>query len=336
MTAAGGRKCLVTGGTGLLGLNLVRLLVREGWDVSVLSRSQANRHYLSDIPVTFFTGDVGQGDGLDQATAGQEVVFHVAGDTGWWKKRYAQQWRTNVDGTVNIIQSARRSGVRRVIHTSTVDTIGYNPEGLADESWTDFNFDRFLYHYAISKREAEKRALALNGDGIEVVAILPASMIGPYDVTLQYGRLFAELRDGKVAAVPCGGVSFNHVEAVAEAHIAAADRGVPGERYICAGEPVSYRRLFETIAAKMSARAPRLTAPSWLLIAYGWTEEAIASLTGKPPQINPGMAFYMSCDAFYSSDKAVAALAYRLVPLEQAVDDAYEFLVEKGFLGKNS
>jgi nucleoside-diphosphate-sugar epimerase len=172
----------------------------------------------------------------------------------------------------------------------------------------------------------------LNGDGIEVVVILPASMIGPYDVTLQYGRLFAELRDGKVAAVPCGGVSFNHVEAVAEAHIAAADRGVPGERYICAGEAVTYRRLFETIAAKVSARAPRLTAPPWLLIAYGWGDEAIAGLTGKPPQINPGMAYYMSCKAYFCSDKAVAALGYRMTPLEQGVEDAHRFLVENGFL----
>ena len=326
------RRCLVTGGTGLLGLNLVRRLVGEGWTVSVLSRGEANRNYLSDLPVTFFTGDIGTSEGLDRATAGQEVVFHVAGDTGWWNKRVAQQWRTNVDGTVNIIQSARRNGVRRVIHTSTVDTIGFNPGGLADETWTEFNFDRFGYHYAVSKREAEKRALALNGDGIEVVAILPASMIGPYDVTLQYGRLFAELRDGKVAAVPCGGVSFNHVEAVANAHIAAADRGIPGERYICAGEALTYRRLFESIAARMSVRAPRLTAPRWLLIGYGWADEAIASVTGKAPQINPGMAYYMSCNAFYSSDKAVATLGYRLVPLEQAIDDAHRFLLREGFL----
>jgi nucleoside-diphosphate-sugar epimerase len=322
----------VTGGTGLLGLNLVRRLVRDGWDVSVLSRGTGNRHYLSDLPITFFTADVGTAEGLDLATAGQEVVFHVAGDTGWWKKRYAQQWRTNVDGTLNVIHSARRSGVRRVVHTSTVDTIGYNPHGLADENWSHFNFDRFNYHYATSKREAEKRALALNGEGIEVVAILPASMIGPYDVTLQYGRLFAELRDGKVAAVPCGGVSFNHVDAVAEAHVAAADRGIPGERYICAGEPVTYRHLFETIAAKMSARAPRLTAPVWLLIGYGWADEAIASLTGKPPQINPGMAYYMSCKAYYSSDKAIAELGYRVVPLQQGVDDAHRFLTGNGFL----
>jgi nucleoside-diphosphate-sugar epimerase len=327
-----GRRCLVTGGTGLLGLNLVRRLVREGWNVSVLSRGETNRKYLADLPITFFTGDVGEAEGLDQATAGQEVVFHVAGDTGWWKKRYARQWRTNVDGTVNIIQSAKRSGVRRVVHTSTVDTIGFNPNGLADENWTDFNFGGIGYHYADSKREAEKRALALNGDAIEVVAILPASMIGPYDVTLQYGRLFAELRDGKVAAVPCGGVSFNHVEAVAEAHIAAADRGVPGERYICAGEAVTYRRLFETIAAKVSARAPRLTAPRWLLVAYGLADESIANLTGKAPQINPGMARYMSCNAYFSSDKAVSALGYRMVPLEQGVDDAHRFLMENGFL----
>ena len=326
------RKCLVTGGTGLLGLNLVRQLVSAGWDVSVLSRGEANRRWLSDLPVTFFQGDIGEAGDLVPALAGQEVVFHVAGDTGFWKRRYAAQWRTNVDGTVNVIEAARGARVRRVVHTSTVDAIGFNPNGVADESWTDFNLGRFGYHYAISKREAEKRALAFNGDGIEVVVLQPASMVGPYDVTLQFGRLFEELRDGKVPAAPGGGACFNHVGAVAEAHIAAADRGRPGERYICAGEAVSYRRLFETMAGHVSARAPRLVAPGWALIAYGWIEETIAGITGKQPQINPGMGYYMSCMPVYRSDKAIAELGYRLVPLERSVDDAYRFLIGNGFL----
>lgn len=324
------RKCLVTGGTGLLGLNLVRQLVAEGWDVSVLSRGEANRKWLSDLPVRFFQGDVA--GSVDAAMAGQDVVFHVAGDTGFWKKRYPAQWRTNVDGTVNVIEAARKAGVRRVVHTSTVDALGFDPKGVADENWADFNLGRFGYHYAISKREAERRALALNGDGIEVVAIQPASMIGPYDVTLQYGRLFAELRDGKVPAIPGGGACFNDVRAVAEAHVAAADRGRAGERYICAGEFISYRRLFESIARRVSVRAPRLVAPGWALIGYGWLAEAAAGFTGKAPDLNPGMAYYMSRNPVYSSGKAVAELGYRIVPFEESLDEAHRFLSENGFL----
>ncbi len=322
----------MTGGTGLLGINLVRCLVAEGWDVTVMSRHEANAKFLSDLPIAYIWGDICARGDIDKATLGQEVVFHVAGDTSWWNRQYARQWRTNVDGTVSVIESARRNGVRRVVHTGTVDTIGYNPAGVADENWPVFNFDRFNYHYAISKREGEKRALALNGDGIEVVVIQPASMIGPYDVNLQYGRLFKDLRDGKVAAVPCGGVSFNHVVEVARAHVAAADLGAPGERYICAGESVTYRRLFDTIAKKMSVRAPRITVPPWVLIAYGWIDETIAAFTGTAPQMNPGMAFYMSCNAFYSSDKAITDLGYKITPFDDAVDDAHRFLLDNGFL----
>ncbi len=173
------RRCLVTGGTGLLGLNLVHALLERDWDVTVISRRAASSRFLASLPITIISGDINDREQIDRATLGQEIVFHVAGDTSWWKRRYAAQWRTNVDGTVSVILSARRNGVRRVVHTSTVDTIGYNPQGLADETWPVFNFDRFNYHYAISKREAEKRALALNGSAIEVVALLPASMIGP-------------------------------------------------------------------------------------------------------------------------------------------------------------
>jgi dihydroflavonol-4-reductase len=329
-----GRTCLVTGGTGLLGINLVRCLVAQGWNVTVLSQRADNAKFLSDLPITYICGDIADPEHIDRATAGQEVVFHVAGDTSWWKKQYPRQWRTNVDGAVNVIESARRNGVRRVVHTSTVDTIGYNPKGVADENWPIFNFNRLNYHYAISKREGERRALAFNGNGIEVVVIQPASMMGPYDVNLQYGRLFADLRDGKMAAVPCGGVSFNHVVEVAKAHVTAADLGVPGERYICAGEQVSYRRLFDVIARKISARAPRITVPPWVLIAYGWIDETIAGFTNVAPQMNPGMAFYMSCNAFYSSDKAIANLGYKITPFEEAVDDTHRFLLDNGFLNK--
>ncbi len=300
-----------------------------------MSRREANAKFLSDLPIAYMCGDICERGDIDKATLGQEVVFHVAGDTSWWNRQYARQWRTNVYGTVSVIESARRNGVRRVVHTSTVDTIGYNPAGVADENWPVFNFDQFNYHYAISKREGEKRALALNGDGIEVVVIQPASMIGPYDVNLQYGRLFKDLRDGKVAAVPCGGVSFNHVAEVARAHVVAADLAAPGERYICAGEPVTYRRLFDAIAKKMFVRAPRITVPSWVLIAYGWIDETLAAFTGKPPQMNPGMAFYMSCNAFYSSDKAIADLGYKITPFDDAVDDAHRFLSDNGFLTRS-
>ncbi len=322
----------MTGGTGLLGINLARLLAVQGWNVTVLGRNGTNARFLADLPISFVAADICDEARLDQAARGQEVVFHVAGDTSWWNRHYDRQWRTNVDGTVMVIEAARRHGVRRVVHTSTVDTIGYDPHGVADETWPDFNFGRFDYHYAISKREAERRALAFNGRGIEVVALLPGSMIGPYDVNLQYGRLFRDLRDRKVAGVPCGGVSFNHVGAVAQAHLTAADQGVPGQRYICAGENLSYRRLFEVIAARVSAPVPRLTVPSWALISYGWLDEAIAAWTKKPPQMNPGMGFYMSRNAYYRSDKAIRELGYQIQSFESAVDDAHRFLLENGFL----
>lgn len=327
-------KCLVTGGTGFLGTNLVHELVNSGWDVRVIVRKNSNTNYIKSLPIEIVQGEITNKADVDSAVAGCDVVFNVAGDTSFWKKYFDRQRLVNVEAPSIIAEACIKHGVKRLIHTSTVDIFGCNPAGVANEKWTDYNFANTGYNYSDTKREGERRVLEYNKKGLEVVVIYPGSMIGPYDFTLQYGRLFFELRDGKVPGCPAGGASFCHVTDVAKAHIAAVTKGVPGEGYICAGENISYKSLFDLIAAKFDKKAPSLILKRWMMVTYGFIMQTISEFTKQAPEMDLGNARYMSINAWYDSSKAIKTLGYQITPTTKSIDDAYVWYDQNGYFDK--
>lgn len=325
-------KCLVTGATGFLGANMVHELVRLKWKVRAFGLPGSNAKYIASLPVEIAYGDVTDPADVGRAVKGVDAVFHIAGDTSWWRNHFDRQRRINTEGPVNVAEACLKHGVKTLVHTSTVDALGYFPGGIADESWPDYNYGGTGYNYADTKREGERRVKAFNGKKLKVVVIYPGSMMGPFDFTLQYGRLFFDLRDGKVPACPPGGASFAHVRDVAGAHIAAVKKGRGGEGYICAGENITYRDLFEKIAQKFGKHAPGVTMPPAVFTAYGHICEAVSRVTRKPPEVDPGMARYMSVCAFYDSAKAARELGYCVTPVQAMIDDAFAWYRENGFL----
>ena len=324
-------KCLVTGASGFLGTNLVHELVKEGWNVRAIVRKNSNTKYIQSLPIEIVYGDITNPADVDSAVEGCEVVFNVAGDTSFWKKRFEIQRKVNVEAPSIIAEACIKHKVKRLVHTSTVDIFGCNPDGVADEKWTDYNFANTGYNYSDTKREGEKRVLEYNKKGLEVVVIYPGSMIGPFDFTLQYGRLFFDLRDGNVPGCPAGGASFCHVTDVAKAEIAAATKGVPGEGYICAGENITYKALFDIIAAKFDKKAPGMIMKKWMMVTYGYVMQTISEFTNKAPEMDPGNARYMSINAWYKSSKAIETLGYQITPTPQSVNDAYDWYKRNGY-----
>lgn len=327
-------KCLVTGATGFLGTNLVHELVKIGWDIRTIVRPDSNTKHIKSLPIEIVYGDITKQQDLENAVLGCDIVFNVAGDTSFWKRHFERQRQINVEGPSMLAEACLKHKVKRLVHTSTVDVLGYNPTGVADEKWTDYNFHNTAYNYADTKREGEIRVLKYNSKGLEVVVVYPGSMIGPYDFTLQYGRLFFDLRDGKVPGCPAGGASFGHVTEVAKAHITAAIQGVPGEGYICSGVNITYKELFDLIAAKFGKKAPNFIMKTWMLVTYGYAMQTLSVFTGKAPEIDPGNARYMSVNAWYDSSKAVKELNYHIIPVTQMIDDAYNWYKENGYFDK--
>lgn len=325
-------KCLVTGATGFLGTNLVHELVKQGWDVRASGRSE--NKFLHDLPIEFVRGDITNKADVERMVSGCDMVFHVAGDTSFWNQRNQQQRQINIDGAVNIAEACIKYDVKRLIYTSTVDVFGYNPNGGSiDETSGRYNFDNMGYNYGDSKYEADIRLRAYHSQ-LEIVTIYPGFMIGPFDFTLQLGRVFFDLAKGKLPATPSGGGSYCHVGDVAKAHIAAAINGKAGDGYICAGMPhsnLSHHEAFARMAKAIDAKPPRWVAPRGALVAYGYGCEFISRFSKQAPDMNPGQARYLSCPQYASSAKAIRELDYQVPDIEQCIDDALSWYRQQGY-----
>lgn len=327
------RRVLVTGATGFLGTNIVHALLERGYgDIVAFGLPGTASTYIDKPGVSITHGDVTRKEEVRAVMKDVDVVLHIAGDTSFWKHRFRRQREVNVDGTRNVMAAALDAGVRKVIHTSTVDALGFNPVSLADETWDRFTYAGYGYNYAETKRDGEAIVMDHAARGLDVSVINPGSMIGPCDHTLQFGRLFMDIRDKKVPGIPPGGAPWAHVVEVAKAHVAAIERAKPGERYICGGVNASYRDVFAAIAASMGVDPPAWVMPRWFVVFYGYLAELGAAFTGKPPGLNPGQARYMSAFPRYDSSKAARELGFTSLALETMIADARDWYVANGFL----
>jgi len=326
-------KYLVTGATGFLGTNVVNELVADGCDVRASGMHGSNTKYLDALPVEIVLADITDQAEVDALVEGCGVVLHVAGDTSFWKKRFELQRRINVEGTINVAEACLKHGVERMVHTSTLDVLGHDPDRkLITEQTGRFNFDRMGYNYGETKLEAERRLRSYEAErDLDVVFIYPGFMCGPFDFTLQLGSVFFLLRDGSLPGAPPGGSSFCHVTEVARAHISAVTKGRRGEAYICAGHNMPTREWFDHMADAIGAPHVKRTLPEWAFVAYGHLAETISSVTNKPPDMNPGQARYMSKFQYMDCTKAINELGYVISDVPTVIGDALQWYRSEGY-----
>lgn len=325
-----GRTAFVTGGTGFIGVNLIELLVDEGWQVTALHRASSNLTYLKRFPISLAEGSITDRESLERAIPeGTEVVFHVAGDTSFWSKKNAMQDAINIDGTKNMVEVAAKKGVRTFIHTSSNSVWG-RATGVITEDTPSHGKDSWI-NYERSKHLGEIEALKGVDLGMKVVVLNPGDVAGPYDAN-NWGRLFFLLRDGALPAIGGGRVTLTHVHDVARAHLAAVDLGASGERYLLTGEDHELAELAAEMAALSGAKVPR-KAPAWVLKLYGRFSVMLSALTGKEPDVTPELAeIATSPGATFRSDKAIQQLGYRIQPMSVSVRDNFYWLVKEGLL----
>jgi dihydroflavonol-4-reductase len=324
------KTAFVTGGTGFIGINLVELLVREGWEVTALHRTTSNLTYLKRFPVALAEGSLTERDSLERAIPeGTDVVFHVAGDTSFWSKHDARQNAINIDGTRNMVEVAASKGVGTFIHTSSNSAWGRVKGTVTEE--TPCEGKSSWINYERSKHLGELEALKGTKLGMKVVVMNPGDVAGPYDANT-WGRLFFLLRDGDLPAVSPGTVTLTHVHDVVRAHLDAVTKGRSGERYILAGEDCDVADFVAEAARVSGTKAPRKV-PAWVLKLYGRASVMVAVVTGKEPDVTPEIAAVTSAiGTTFRSDKAMRELGYRIQPMPTTVRDNYEWLVKEGLL----
>ena len=241
------RTAFVTGGTGFVGLNLVKELMIRGWDVTALHRPSSDLKLLKRFRPKLAVGELGDPAALLAAIPqGTDTVFHVAGNTNMWRGGNAQQTRDNVDGTRNIVEAALARRVRRLVVTSSISAYGPVQGEITEETPSRAATSRV--NYQRTKWQAQELARAAIPRGLEVVIMQPGAVMGAYDIGT-WSRLFVMVRDDKLPGVPSTLLTFTHVREVVAAHIAAAHKGQNGGAYLLGGENRTMMDLVKEIAA---------------------------------------------------------------------------------------
>jgi dihydroflavonol-4-reductase len=331
---------LITGGTGMLGSSIARLAISAGHQVCVTYQPGDPLTALEGLePLEHRPADLLDSSALDRAVEQVEAVIHTAAMVSFQPGDYERQMAVNVEGTRGLLAAARRAGVRRLVHTSTVNTLGVPPaDSIGDES-TPFDWQRYRLGYMDSKRGAESLVLeaAARADadgGLDCVCALPGTFFGSGDVNLNassYIMVVQRLR-GRWVALP-GGTSVVHVDDVARGHLLALERGKRGERYILGGEPVSYAELDTFIAEVLGYGHRRgLVVPAWPLLQAGRASSWLRDRVRLPLPLTEGLVAAGCAKLYYSSARAEQELGWSFRPWREAIRDAVAWLRETGKL----
>jgi dihydroflavonol-4-reductase len=321
-----GRVSLVTGANGFLGCHVVRALIARGDMVRALTRENADISALRGISCEIVRGDVRDVQSLRNAIKGCDEVYHVAADYRLWVVDHAPMYAINVEGTRNVIATAREAGVSRIVHTSTVGALGI-PHGAAGREDSPVSVAAMVGPYKRSKFLAERVAEDAAHAGAPVVIVNPSTPVGPLDYKpTPTGRMIVDFLNRRMPAYLDTGLNLVGVEDCARGHLLAAERGRIGEKYILGGENLSLAELFARLARLSAMPAPKMRIP--YAVAYGFAlgAEAFArTVTHKPPRASLTEVKMARKKMFFDSAKAKAELGYAPGPVDPALKRAIDF-----------
>lgn len=330
-------KTLITGASGFVGSAVLRLLLEAGHEVRALVRPGSDRRNLADLPVTLCEGDLTDTASLRSAVAGCDYLFHVAADYRLWIPDPALMYRTNVDGTRILMQQAGEAGVKKIVYTSSVATLGIKPDKTPANEDTAVTLDDMIGDYKRSKFLAEQEVHKLvRSAGLPATIVNPSTPIGPRDIKpTPTGRIIVDCLNGRIPAYVDTGLNIAHVDDVARGHLLALDQGQIGERYILGGEDMNLRDILAVICEIGKRRAPGIRIPHDLLLPVAWLSELWAGISGVEPLATVDGIRMSRKHMFFSSDKAATRLGYHSRPAREAIGDAIKWFSENAYIGKS-
>ncbi|MBI1307936.1 MAG: NAD-dependent epimerase/dehydratase family protein [Bacteroidetes bacterium] len=325
-------KVFVTGADGLLGNNLVRLLLKKKYSVKIFLQSGKPLGYLSDLPIEVSHGDILNKGEISRAVKGCDVVIHAAALTNTWPTQGEIYYHVNVDGTRNVVEAAKEHGVKRFIHVGTSNSFGAGTTEDPGNELKPFVADKYKLDYITSKYKAQEYLLEEVAKGFPALIVNPTFMIGPYDVKPSSGKMIISVARGQVPGYSKGGRNFVYVNDVAAAIVNAIHKGRIGEGYVLGNANLSYKEMFEKIAGIVGEKAPKLKMPPVLVNSYGRISGWMGTLRGKEPVINYPLAVISNEQHFYDCSKAVNELDMPQTPVEDAIREAVKWFNKEGYL----
>lgn len=326
------KNVLVTGGTGLLGNNIIRSLIDQGIQARAAIRTSSSQAPLDGLPVEVARIDFENEESIESALQGIDTVVHSAGFIWFGWTKLEQSRRVNVDITRRIATVCMRKGIR-FVHVSSLDALPVSYQRkVVDETALnepDKWDQKVACNYVVSKREADDALDELFKKGLSGCIVHPSLMLGPYDWKPSTGELIQAIsKMGWMFSCPTGGISVTDVRDVARATIRAGQVGQTARRYILAGHNIPYRELCERIAKKCNVSRP-LGRTGPMAYAVAWMVGGITSLFGKETIVNTASIQMARLWHYYSSDRAIEELGYEIRDLDQIIDDAIDWLAKQ-------
>jgi dihydroflavonol-4-reductase len=277
-------------------------------------------------------GDLRDSASLDRALTSIAWVFHVAADYRLWSRHPEEIYWSNVTGTRNLLEAARRANVERFIYTGTVATVAVDRPSLPNES-TNSTLDEMVGHYKRSKWLAEQEALKAAQSGLPVVIAMPTTPVGPGDwKPTPTGKIIVDFLTRKMPGYVETGLNFVAVEDVAAGHLLVAEKGRIGERYLLGAENLTLKQMLDTLAEITGIPAPRLKIPHSVALGYAYAENTISRILGREPQIPVEGVKIARHNMFVDCSKAIRELGFAAGPVSAALDRAVNWYETNGYL----
>lgn len=331
-------KVLVTGASGLVGANLVRILLDQGQ--AVCAMVHRDQRALIGLEVETVSADIRDPEAMVRILTGVEVVYHLAGSISLEMDTELEMKAINTEGTRNVVNACLRSGVRRLIHFSSIEAVCQEPmDQPVDENQLLVDADRSTKEtrrvppYVLSKAQAEREVLSGIHSGLDAVILRPTAMLGPYDFKPSYlGQALIELASGRIPALVKGGFNWVDVRDVAAGAIQAAQKAPRGACYVLSGNWHTIREVADLVAVFSGHAAPKIMVPMWLADAFVPVMVKVARLNGTQPIYTRVTLNALKANHHVSSAKAVRELGYSARPLADTVRDTLTWFQENKYL----
>jgi len=321
---------LVTGANGFIGSHIVRSLLKRDYQVRVLVRPDADMRNLDGLHVEVVQGDLLKASSVIDAAAGCKAVIHTA---GWINTHPFDGWRVweiNFVGATNVFTAAHLACVEKVIYTASIFTLGVGGDGRpASESVTD-NLGSLKFPYVAARRAAQAKAEKLLTAGLPIVFIYPTYCVGPrvHDFRASPQRQIMAFLRGRMPFYTSGGLNLVDVRDAAEAHVLALERGEIGNKYLIAGQDVTFRELFQRLDKAAGRRTILLPVPRAAMLAGGW----IMQWFSRAPIMDYNTARLLRYRWYYDASQAKRDLGYCPRPLDETLCDTVAWLRENHYI----
>jgi len=325
---------LITGASGFVGAAVAKHLLQAGHNVRALVRPTSPRSNLAGLRLEIAEGDLRDAGSLARAMKDVRYLFHVAADYRLWARNPQDIVTTNVEGTRALMTAAQRSGVERIVYTSSVATLKARPNGVPSDETFPLPAADAVGAYKYSKVVAERVVESMIAEQkLPAIIVNPSTPIGPGDLRpTPTGRIIIEAAAGRMPVYVDTGLNLVHVDDVAAGHLAALQKGRIGERYILGGQDVLLGEMLGEIARRSGRSPPKLRVPRQLIFPIAYGAEAIAHFTNREPFVTVTGLKLAKDRMFFTSAKAERELGYRARPYGEAVAEAIAWFRQNGYL----